>query len=256
MKLPRTVILNEVKDPVSFPPAAILLDSSASPQNDRHRGFVRVFVPVLLALCSLLLAPRSKATELTDLGSGLAYLRIHSVAESDAALHKAVPGAGALVLDLRYATAGDDSAAALQSALAGHAARTPLFILVSPATPVALAAVIRTSPALTLGILGSVPAPKVVVQADAAADRRAYDALETGTALEKLLSGKIEKERFDEATLVHEFKNGNPDAEPPPPPDPTAPKVAGTPETPAPLTDRVLQRALHLHRALLALKSR
>ena len=211
---------------------------------------------LILSLCTLLLIPSLPATELTNLGSGLAYLRIHSVAESDAALHKAVPGTGALVLDLRYATASDDSAAALQAALAGHAAGAPLFILVSPATPTALAAVIRTSPALTLGILGSVPAPKVVVQADAATDRRAYDALDAGMALEKLISGKLEKERFDEATLVHEFKNGNPDAEPPPPPDPTAPKPPGTPETPALLTDRVLQRALHLHRALLALKPR
>ncbi len=211
---------------------------------------------LILLFTALFLLTITRATELTDLGQGLAYLRIHSVAESDAALHKTVPGAGALVLDLRYATAGDDAAATLQSALAGRTAGAPLFILVSPATPATLAAVIRTSPALTLGILGSVPAPKVVVQAEAATDRRAYDALETGTALEKLITGKIEKERFDEATLVHEFKNGNPDAEPPPPPDPTAPKAAGAPETPAQLTDRVLQRAIHLHRALLALKPR
>jgi len=58
---------------------------------------------------------------------------------------------------------------------------------------------------------------------------------------------------------VHEFKNGHPDAEPPPAPDPTAAKPAGdtAKETPpVPPTDRVLQRALHLHRALLALKAR
>ena len=211
---------------------------------------------LILLFTALLLLAATRATELTDLGQGLVYLRIHSVAESDAALHQAVPGASALVLDLRYATAGADAAATLQSALASRTAGAPLFILVSPATPAALAAVIRNSPALTLGVLGSAPAPKVVVQTDAATDRRAYDALETGTALEKLITGKIEKERFDEATLVHEFKNGNPDAEPPPPPDPTAPKAAGAPETPVPLTDRVLQRAIHLHRALLALKPR
>ena len=272
MKLTRPVILNEVKDPASFSPASILLDSSASPQNDRYRGFVRMFVPVLLALCSLLLAPCSKATELTDLGSGLAYLRIHSLAESEAALRKAVPGASALVLDLRYATTDENSVAALKSALASHPAGAPLFILVSPATSAALAQVVAS--ALTLGAPGSVPAPKVMVQTDATTDRRAYDALETGTALEILISGKIEKERFDEATLVHEFKNGNPDAAPlpgdrpgqtpagqqagtvSPLPDPTAPKPAGTPEKPAPLVDRVLQRAVHLHRALLALKAR
>lgn len=200
----------------------------------------------------------SSGTELTDLGQGLSYLRIHSVTDAEVALRKAVPGAGALVLDLRYATAGDESAAALQTALAGRSPNNPLFILVSPATPPALGSVISASPALTLGAAGSLPAPKVVVQTDAATDRRAYDALEAGTPLAKLISGKIEKERFDEATLVQEFKNGNPDAAPAPTPDPTAAKPAGAPEKepPAPLVDRVLQRAVHLHRALLALKSR
>lgn len=215
----------------------------------------------------------SSGTELTDLGQGLSYLRIHSLADSEAALRKAVPGAGALVLDLRYATASDESPAALQAALAGRSPNTPLFILVSPATPPALGRVISATPTLTLGAAGSRPTPKVVVQTDASADRRAFDALDAGTALAKLISGKIEKERFDEATLVHEFKNGNHDAAPPPAPDPTAalpgnpsePGVAGTNTgsaaasnvaPPAPLVDRVLQRAVHLHRALLALRPR
>ena len=215
----------------------------------------------------------SSGTELTDLGQGLSYLRIHSVADSEVALRKAVPGAGALVLDLRYATAGDESAAALKTALDGRSPNTLLFILVSPATPPGLGSVISTSPALTLGASGSLPAPKVVVQTDPATDRRAYDALDAGTALAKLIYGKIEKERFDEATLVQEFKNGNPlpgdrpgqtpagqqpGTVPPVAPDPTAPKPAGAAEKepPAPLIDRVLQRAVHLHRALLALKPR
>lgn len=209
------------------------------------------FLVLFLVLPALI-----RATELTDLGQGLSYLRIHAVADSEAALRQAVPGSGPLVLDLRYATARDDSPAVLQAALAGRSAGTPLFILVSPATPPALGPVIRASAALTLGVAGSLPTPTVVVQADTAADRRAYDALDAGTALEKLISGKIEKERFDEATLVHEFKNGHLDAAPPPPPDPTAPKAGETPVKPTPPTDRVLQRAVHLHRALLALKPR
>lgn len=207
-----------------------------------------------LCILSSVLCPPSSATELTDLGQGLAYLRIHSVGDSETALRKAVPGAGALVLDLRYATANDESAAALKTALASRPTNTPLFILVSPATPAALVPVIDASPALTLGAPGSTPGPKVVVQTDAATDRRAYDALATGQSLEKLISGRIEKERFNEATLVHEFKNGNPDAAPAPLPDPTVPKPAGAPEPPAPLVDRVLQRAVHLHRALQALR--
>ncbi|HKB57014.1 MAG TPA: hypothetical protein VKC51_05430, partial [Lacunisphaera sp.] len=75
----------------------------------------------------LILSVLAPAIELTDLGQGLTYLRIHSVAESDAALRQAVAGAGALVLDLRYATAGDESADTLKAALAGHPASAPLF---------------------------------------------------------------------------------------------------------------------------------
>jgi len=208
-----------------------------------------MIVPLFLAFCSLLLAPGSNATELTDLGSGLGYLRLHSPADPVSAA-----SSGALVLDLRYATADDASAAALKTALAGRPTGAPLFILVSPATPAALVPLISQSPALTLGVPGSVPAPKVVVRTDATQDRLAYAAFEAGTPVGKLIFGKIEKERFDEASLVEEFKNGNPDAAPPTPPDPTAPKAAGTPGKPAVLTDRVLQRAVHLHQALLVLR--
>jgi hypothetical protein len=218
---------------------------------------LRRFLCLLLAFCSLLLAPCSlSASEPASLAPGLSYLHLSSAAGSEKAPHSATPAAGALVLDLRYVVAGEESAAALQSALAGRTGATPLFILVSPATPPALAQAITQSsgPVVTLGIAGSLPAPKVVVKTDAATDRQAYDALEAGTPVEALISGKIEKERFDEATLMKEFKNGNPDAEPPPAPDPTAPKSPAVPEKTLPLVDRVLQRAVHLHQALLALR--
>lgn len=210
---------------------------------------------LLLALGSLLLAPGATATEPTDLGQGLVYLRIHSVGQSADDLRKAAAGPGALVLDLRYATADETAPALVQTALAARPAGTPSFVLVSPATPAALAPVLTGSPALTLGAPGSVPAAKVVVQTDAATDRRAFDALDAGTELSKLITGRIEKERFDEATLVQEFKSGNHDAEPPAQPDPTAKKAEADKEKAAPiLTDRVLQRAVNLHRALLALR--
>jgi hypothetical protein len=196
-------------------------------------------------------------TEPTDLGQGLAYFRIHSVAASADDLRKAAPGKGALVLDLRYATADEAAPALLRDVFALRPAGALLLVLVSPATPAALAPVIAASPAITLGAPGSLPLPKVTVQTDAAADRRAFDALETGTELSKLITGRLEKERFDEATLVQEFKNGDHEAAPPATPNPTAPKPEAGPakETPpsAPI-DRVLQRALHLHRALLALR--
>lgn len=232
---------NAVKDPVARPqrPSFRMLRCA---QHDLRW--------VLLALCALLPAPCAQATELTDLGAGLSYLRVHAVADTT----KAAASSGALVLDLRYATGDAAAAADLQAALSRRPANAPLYILVSPVTPAALAPVIRRSPALTLGPTDAQPTPKVVVKTDAATDRRAYDALGTGTPLDQLISGKIEKERFDEATLVEEFNNGYSDAAPAPAPDPTAAKPDGVPAKPAVLTDRVLQRAVHLHHAQLALK--
>lgn len=206
-------------------------------------------LPVFCFLSSVLCGP---ATELADLGQGLGYLRVHVPADAG----KAGAADGALVLDLRYADADEAFAADLKAALAARPVNAPLFILVSPATPAVLASVILQSPALTLGIAGALPAPQIVVKTDAANDRHAYDAFEAGTPVDTLITGKVKKERFDEATLVEEFKNGNPDAAPPPGPDPTAPKAGGEPAKPVPLTDRVLQRAVHLHQALLALKVR
>lgn len=211
----------------------------------------------VLSFVSAILCGQSATAEPTDLGQGLAYLRIHSVAQSAADLRQAAAGPGALVLDLRYATADHTALDILQTALAARPSGALLMVLVSPATPKALTAVIITSSALTLGAPDSVPVAKVVVQTDAATDRHAFDALDTGMELTKLITGRIEKERFDEASLVQEFKNGNRDAEPPAPPDPTNPKANGVPAKDAPppaLTDRVLQRAVHLHRALVALK--
>jgi len=49
---------------------------------------------------------------------------------------------------------------------------------------------------------------------------------------------------------VKEFEHGNPNAAPPAEPDLAKP----APEKAPVLTDRVLQRAVHLHRALAALK--
>jgi hypothetical protein len=214
----------------------------------------------LSAVVWLLASVAVRATELTDLGQGLSYLRIHSLADAGSALEKAVPGTRALVLDLRHATATDDSIAALKTALAARPAESELFVLVSPATPAAFAPALGS--ALTLGAPGSAPEPKVVVQTDAATDRRAYDALDAATPVADLISGKIEKERYDEATLVEEFKNGNLNAEPPalsrvdgpPGPDSTAPKPNSPTAKEPPLVDRVLQRAVHLHRAMVALR--
>ena len=195
------------------------------------------------------------ASEPVDLGEGLTYWRVHSFGDSATPVATAISSGRALVLDLRYATSSVADASALSDALARRNTRAPLLILVSPQTPAALLpALTPLRPgALTLGVEDSRPAPSVVVAQPADVDRRAYDALDGGMKLEDLVNGKIEKERFDEASLVKEFQNGNVNAAPPPGPDPSA-KPADE-KAPA-LTDRVLQRALHLHRALSALRAR
>lgn len=210
----------------------------------------RLFAFLLSVLCLLSSAQSAETVETVDLAPGLRYLRIHSLEKSALELAAVLNlnQTPALVLDLRY-VANEKGAAQAINALNSHPAKPVLYILVSPETPAEVAAVISTTPTrlITLGIRNSQPQPKVVVDQTAADDRAAYAALDNGTSLAALVSGKIDKEHFDEAELVKEFNNGNHDARPP----------EGNPDaakSPAPLTDRVLQRALHLHRALQALK--
>lgn len=190
-----------------------------------------------------------------DLGEDLAYVRVHRVADALPLLdllNRVQSRGSALVLDLRYPVINEADVPALALTLAQRSAPTPVFVLVSPQTPDVLMPALAKlpSPALTIGIRESRPLPAVAVSQSADVDRRAYDALESGMPLEALITGKIEKERFDEAELVKEFENGNANAAPPPEPDPSKPAAEKAPV----LTDRVLQRAVHLHRALLALK--
>lgn len=247
---------------------------------------MRHFSLLLLFLFALTLARAATPAAPVDLGEGLSYLRIRSVGDDTAIM--SIVKADALVLDLRHASANDETAAAFGDALAKLERDDLVMVLVSPATPRALAAVLEKSGPrlLVLGTAEARPKPTVAIQTTADADRAAYDAFETGTPLEKLISGKIEKERYDEATLVAEFKSGQalPVSEDPPataaPPTPTpaqpkstapapsdasptapstaaaAPAASAEPAVapPAPATDRVLQRAVHLHRSLLALR--
>ncbi len=193
---------------------------------------------------------RLSAAEPVELAADLGYLRVHSIVLEREAIASALLKPRALVLDLRYPLDERDAGEALRQELATHPAKPRLYVLVSPATPVPVVGAIAASQTklFTLGVKGSRPEPQVVVRQSAADDRRAFDAVLQGTALAELISGKMEKERYDEASLVLEFKNGLTEVKPP--------VVSSTPaaEKPARLTDRVLQRALHLHRALQALK--
>lgn len=213
-------------------------------------------LPALFFALLLTGVARAAPPEPIDLGANLAYLHIKSLADAAPLLSTARSAQRPLVLDLRYATSEAAALSVFQTALARHPA--PLFILFSAATPQEIIAVVKQSAGaiITLSVAGADAPAQIQVQADPAADRLAYEALGQGTLPAILVTGKIGKERFDEATLVQEFKNGNPDAEPPPLPDPTQPKSNQAAPVKAPLIDRVLQRAIQLHRALLALETR
>jgi len=217
---------------------------------------VKNLLPALFLALVLTELTRAAPPEPIDLGANLAYLHIKSLADAAPLLSAAQSAQRPLVLDLRYATSEAAALSVFQTALARHPA--PLFILFSTATPQEIIAVVKQSAGaiITLSVAGAAAPAQIQVKADPAADRLAYEALGQGTLPAILVTGKIEKERFDEATLVQEFKNGNPDAEPPPLPDPTQPKLNQAAPVKAPLIDRVLQRAVQLHRALLALENR
>lgn len=214
----------------------------------RKTRAARLFAFVLFAAAGLRAAPAP-----LDLGQGLAYLRLKSLPADLSALPASL-AQPALVLDLRFATAEAADAAALRNELAARAdPRAPVFILfnaeTSPALRQALAASAPLPGVVTLGPAEDGSAPDLALPVSPADDRRAYDALDHGTPVTALITEKIAKPRFDEAVLDEEHAKGlAPDF--PPPPDPTAKK---TPEPPPPLIDAVLQRAVQLHRALLAL---
>jgi hypothetical protein len=196
-----------------------------------------------------------------DLGRNLTYVRLRHLPD-DAAVLTAVWSAPALIVDLRY-PAGD-GAHALPAGLPARTGAAPLFVLVGPGTPVELLAALRErAPGLiTLGLPAPGLAPDIAPAVTPEADRRAYDALDAGTPVDALTNVTITKQRFDEAALTREHDHPEdgtvaPPDVPAPPAGPPAPPAAAAapakPPEPPPLVDVVLQRAVQLHRALLAL---
>ena len=87
--------------------------------------------------------------------------------------------------------------------------------------------------------------PDVTVRGSAEEERRAYDALEAGAPITSLLVDNPNKVRNDEASLSKDrLAEASADA--------ADDAISG--KRPAPPLDVALQRAVHLHRALVALK--
>ena len=195
--------------------------------------------------CSLLHAG-AWASPARSLGQGLSYYRVHELPADLPSPASAHPGP--CVLDVRFAKASETDAWALRAWVRFNAAaRTPIFVLENEATAVALRAALQGSgPA---GIIVLAPASAgiaadITVRVAPDTDRRAYDAVEKGAPIESLLADNPEKPRVDEEYLEKEHLS-----------DSDAPDVApGKPSPSPPLVDAMLQRAVQLHRGLIALK--
>ena len=210
--------------------------------------------PAALFLAALLAASALGAPQTRDLGLGLYYYRVHNLPGD--LPPDASPGGKACVLDLRYVGGGDAAGRSLEAWVEGHC---------GPRSPVLLLANARTSRALLAGLGPMDSIPGLVILGPAApgfhadmevsvtpeTERRAYTAFENGTPLDSLLAERVDKPRDDEAMLAREHLSDSAlgdDNNLSPADQPTRPKP------PPQLIDAVLQRAVQLHRALLALK--
>ena len=211
--------------------------------------FSRLAAAILLCLAFTGSATAAPITH--DLGQGLTYVHV-------AGLPADLPGQKdlrACVLDLRYTPGDDTAAAALAAWLKFHAsARTPVYVLANADTAPPLLAVLAPGhlPAgtLTIGRLGHGFTPDIAVRTDDAIERRAFDALASGTPPASLLQENSGKTRYDEAAIVRQLAGDEPPAGTGRPPETGSADEA----VPPPLIDRTLQRAVHVHHGLAALK--
>jgi hypothetical protein len=142
------------------------------------------------------------------------------------------------------------------------------IVLINATTsPALIAALGHEHPSvITLGPRTPALAPDIAVAISNEDDLRAFNALANGTPLNKLINDNREKRRYDEAKLVQDHGNGvtPPDSILPAEAEddtvktePTAGKKASPSEkkaAPVPVIDLVLERAVQIHRSLLALK--
>lgn len=250
----------------SYTAVALLLSRSAL----RHL-FICALLPALILSADA-------AAALHDPGDKLAYVRLEKLPGDATALIAAWP-APALIVDLRRAAG--DAPENMEDDLPLRPRLEPVFALVSSATPAGALEFLRDrAPGLiTLGSAATEPKPDLPIAVSPEADRRSYDAFNAGVSLDSLLDDNISKPRFDEAALlagrVREHANGGgteaegsgSNAESQAAPEAPAPAEGKNPDssisnsqtTPppaapeAPPVDGVLQRAVQLHRALIAL---
>jgi hypothetical protein len=227
---------------------------------------VLVLVLVLAPFASLVHAESATpattpaAPLVRSLGRNLVYLRVHTLPDDLPAAISSPQHPVSLVVDLRFVQAGDKAVRAFAAWLKFQARpATPVIVLINAQTSPALLAPLddAVSPpgVVSIGPAAATIKPDIALALTAEADRLAYEALEHGTPVEELITPRLDKTRHDESTINKERVTGAADDEEsdfieaaPPPPAKAAEPVAPVP------FDAVLQRALQLHRALLALR--
>jgi len=180
-----------------------------------------------------------------DLGQGLLYYRMHALPDD-----LPPPERGRIppcVIDLRYLRTDEAGVAAFAGWVAGRAsARTPVFILANEETEAGLRRVgITAAGVFRIGIARGDFQPDIAVSATPQNERRAYDAFQAGATIASLLTDHPGKIRFDETTLGKDHRSG---------PGPRTVAVDRPGAEDGPPVDAVLQRAVHLHRGLVAMK--
>lgn len=210
-----------------------------------------------------------------ELGQRLSYVRVHELpADLPARPAGRLP---AFVADVRYVAADAEGAKAFLTWVKERAtARSPVFVLANGTTSPELLKLLATQGKMAgvfvVGIEAPGFKPDVAVRATAEDERRTYNALEQGAEIATLLADHPDKVRHDEASLSKDRPELPPTPTPlPAPSPPTSSPTTSANTPPATSTERpaaegaaakatvnrvdaTLQRAVHLHRALVALK--
>ena len=202
-----------------------------------------------LALLPFLLVCLAPLARSQDLGDGLAYARIHALPSG---LPKTPsPPPRAWIVDVRYVEGGPTEAALLATWVNLNARPSaPVFLLVNEKTSAALLAPFarRTTAGLILvGPRRDGLRPDIAVGIPPETERKAYQALETGSPVASLVTDNPGKPRIDEEKLTKEHIQ-DVDSPDQPVEDPAHPSP------PPPLIDAVLQRAIQVERGLAALR--
>ena len=201
-------------------------------------------------LGAVLLAAGAGAAPLEkDLGQGLRYFRVATLPADLPPVPVAGGRATAGVVDLRFAEA-DEAAAKAFAAWARFRSgpKVPTIVLVNAATAPALRRVLaareRGGGLIVIASGGPAADADQTVKIAADDERRAFAALAEGATVEALITDNPHKVRNDEASYGRERT-----AE-------AVPEEAGESDgkQPRPPVDAALQRAVHLHRAMVALR--